>query len=108
MATQLRVDPLDEDAVERRAAELLRDYEEAQAKYEADQVRTIGANPAPSHAQSESTGGKKKRRKQKPAPPQPPQPEDVPGGSQEAPDEQRGSSEAQSPPPKPSSLDDIE
>ncbi len=129
---------LDEEAVERRAAELLRDYEEAQAKYEADQARTIGANPAPSHAQSGSTGGKKKRRKQKPAPPQPPQPEDVPGGSQantppplsssggqsapgssgasrgkrsgtqEAPDEQRGSSEAQSPPPKPSSLDDIE
>ena len=129
---------LDEDAVERHAAELLRDYEEAQAKYEADQARTIGADPAPSHAQSGSTGGKKKRRKQKPAPPQPPQPEDVPGGSQastpppspssggqsapdepgasrgkrsgtqEAPDEQRGSSEAQSPPPKPSSLDDIE
>ena len=116
---------LDEDAVERRAAELLRDYEEAQSKYEADQARTIGAHPAPSHAQSGSTGGKKKRRKQKPAPPQPPQPEDAPGGSQsapgetgtshgkrsdtrEAPGEQRGSSEAQSPPPKPSSLDDIE
>jgi hypothetical protein len=38
---------LDEDAVERRVAELLRDYGEAQAKYEADQARTIGANPAP-------------------------------------------------------------
>ena len=38
---------LDEDAVERRAAELLRGYEEAQAKYEADQARTIGADPAP-------------------------------------------------------------
>src|SRR6266704_724612 len=89
---------LDEEAVERRAAELLRDYEEAQAKYEADQARTIGAHPEPS------------------------QPEDAPGGSQsapgetgtshgkrsdtrEAPGEQRGSSEAQSPPPKPSSLD---
>ncbi len=128
---------LDEDAVERRAAELLREYEEAQATYEADQARTIGADPAPSHAQSGSTGGKKKRRKQKPDPPKPPQPEDVPGGSQastpppspssggqsspgssgasrgknstqEAPDEQRGSSEAQPSPPKPSSLDDIE
>jgi hypothetical protein len=99
---------LDEDAVERRAAELLRDYEEAQAKFEADQARTIGAHSAPSQAPSGSTGGKKKRSKQKPAPPQPPQPEDVPGGSQSAPGEQRGSAEAQPPPPKPPSLDDIE
>ena len=83
-------------------------YEEAQAKYEADQARTTGANPVPPNAQPGSTSRKKKRRKQKPAPPQPPQPEDVPGGSREAPDEQRGSSEAQSPPPKPPSLDDIE
>jgi hypothetical protein len=98
---------LDEDAVERRAAELLRDYEEAQAKYEADQARTIGAHPAPSQEQPGSAGGKKKRSKQKPAPPQPPQPEDVPGGSQSAPGEQRGSSEAPPPPPKPPSLDDI-
>lgn len=99
---------LDEDAVERRAAELLRDYEEAQAKYEAHQARTIGADPTPSQAGSESSGGKKRRSKQKPAPPQPPQPEDVPGGSRYASGEQRGSSEAQSPPPKPPSLDDIE
>ena len=99
---------LDEDAVERRAAKLLRDYEEVQTRYEAEQTRSIGADPAPSQAQSGSTAGKKKRRKQKPAPPQPPQPEDVPGGSQEAPGEQRGSSEAQSVPPKPPSLNDIE
>ena len=71
---------LDENAVERRAAKLLRDYEEVQAKYEAEQTRSIGADPAPSQAQSGSTAGKKRRRKQKPAPPQPPQPEDVPGG----------------------------
>jgi hypothetical protein len=120
---------LDEDAVERRAAKLLREYEVAQAKYEADQARTTGANPAPPG----STGGKKKRKKQKPAPPQPPQPEDVPGGSQastppppsasggqSAPGssgasrdqksgtQEAGPSEAASPPPKPPSLDDIE
>lgn len=97
---------LDEEAVGRRAAELLREYEEAPAKYEADQARTIGAHPAPSQAPSGSAGGRKKRSKQKAAPPQPPQPEDVPGGTQSAPGEQRGSAAA--PPPKPPSLDDIE
>lgn len=99
---------LDEDAVERRAAELLRDYEEAQAQYEADQVRTIGADHAQSQAGSGGSGGKKRRGKQKPVPPQPPQPEDVPGRSRSAPGEQRGASEAQPPPAKPPSLDDIE
>jgi hypothetical protein len=98
---------LDEDIVERRAAKLLREYEEAQAKYEADQVRTTGANPAPPG----STGGKKKRKKQKPAPPAPPSAsggQSAPGSSGASRDQKSGTQEAASPPPNPPSLDDIE
>jgi hypothetical protein len=48
---------LDEDAVERRGAELLREYEETQAKYEADQARILRRHTRNQGAQVEKRRG---------------------------------------------------
>jgi hypothetical protein len=100
---------LDEDAVERRAAELLQTYEEVQAHDEANRERALGSLPL--LPQEQGQGGKKQRKKRKPAAPQPPQPDDVAGvgpasSGKSGGDEAKRTAEAERPPLL--SLDDIE
>jgi hypothetical protein len=88
---------LDESSVEKRATELLANYSRTQATSPANPGQAVGSLSVPP----------KKKKRKKPAPPAPPQPEDEVGRKSDGTEPARFSG-ADSVPPRPPSLDDIE